>query len=47
MTNRIALGLALIIIAVFALDAFAFGGGLPVFLGRKLYALLDWLAFWR
>lgn len=47
MTNKIALGLGLIIIAVFALDAFAFGGTLPVFLGRKLYVLLDWLAFWR
>lgn len=47
MTNKIALGLALLLVAVFAVDAFAFGGGLPVFLGRKGIEFLDWLAFWR
>ena len=47
MTNKIAIGLALIVIAVFAADAFAFGGTLPVFLGKKLFVFLDWLAFWR
>jgi len=47
MTNKIAIGLGLLIFAVFAVDAYAFGGELPVFLGRKLYELLLWIAFWR
>lgn len=47
MTNRIALALALAILAVFVIDAVFFGGTLPVFLGRKFVAFLDWLAFWR
>ncbi len=47
MTNRIALFLALAVIAVFAVDAYAFGGNLPVFLGRKGLEFLEWIAFWR
>lgn len=47
MTNQIAIGLGLLVIAVFAIDAFAFDGELPVFLGRKLFEFLLWLAFWR
>jgi len=47
MTNRIAIGLALVIVAVFAVDALAFGGTLPVLLGRKGLELLEWIAFWR
>jgi hypothetical protein len=47
MTNQIAIGIVLLIIAVFAVDAYAFDGELPVFLGRKMFAFLDWLAFWR
>ncbi len=47
MTNRIAIGLALAIVAVFAVDALVFGGGLPVFLGRKGLELIEWIAFWR
>lgn len=47
MTNRIAIWLGLLIVAVFAVDAFAFDGTLPVFLGRKMFEFIDWLAFWR
>lgn len=47
MTNKLAIGLAIVIAGVFAVDALAYDGTLPVFLGRKLYELLDWLAFWR
>jgi hypothetical protein len=47
MTNKIALGLGLLIVAAFAVDAYAFGGEMPVFLGRKLFEFLEWLAFWR
>ncbi len=47
MTNRIALFLALAVIGVFAVDACAFDGNLPVFLGRKGLEFTEWLAFWR
>ncbi len=47
MTNRIAIALALVILALFAIDAYAFGGALPVFLGRKGLDFLEWIAFWR
>ena len=47
MTNRIAVWLALIVVAVLAVDGLAFGGHLPVFLGRKGLDLLEWVAFWR
>lgn len=47
MTNRIALVLALVVVAVFAVDAFAFEGALPVFLGRKGLEFIDWMAFWH
>lgn len=47
MTNKIAIGIGLVIVAVFAADAYAFGGTLPVFLGKKLVDLITWIAFWR
>ena len=47
MTNRIAIALAVVIAAVFAVDAVAFDGALPVFLGRKGLEFLEWIAFWR
>ncbi|SEW15480.1 hypothetical protein SAMN04488515_1310 [Cognatiyoonia koreensis] len=47
MTNTIALWLGAIIIAVFALDAFVFGWGLPVLIMRYLSDLIQWLAVWR
>jgi len=47
MTTKIAIGLVLVLIATFAIDAFAFGGTLPLFLGKKLFVFIDWLAFWR
>ncbi|MCI2398812.1 hypothetical protein [Aliiroseovarius subalbicans] len=47
MTNKIAIVLALIIIAVFLADRVLFGGGLPVFLGRKIVDLSEYIAFWR
>lgn len=46
MTNRIAIGLGLFIVALVALDAtLGLGGGL--FLARKFVDLLEWMAFWR
>jgi len=47
MTNKIALALGLLVVALFAADAFAGEGELSVFLGKKLFELLDWIAFWR
>ena len=47
MTNRIAIALALVVVAVFAVDAWALDGTLPVFLGRKGLEVLEWMAFWR
>ena len=47
MTNRIAIALGLFVVAVFAVDALAFDGGLPVFVGKKGLEFLDWIAFWR
>lgn len=47
MNNKAALTLAILIIAVFAADHFYFEANLPVFLGRKLVDLMDWLAIWR
>ena len=47
MTNKIALALALFILAAFALDYLVLGGTLPVFLGQKLADLIEYVAFWR
>jgi hypothetical protein len=46
MTNGIAIGLALAIVALFAASA-VMGWDLHIFLGRKLVDLIDWIAFWR
>ncbi|WP_164738276.1 hypothetical protein [Frigidibacter oleivorans] len=47
MTDRIALVLGILIALVFVIDALAFGGSLPLFLGRRLAGLIEYLAFWR
>ncbi|WP_170557496.1 hypothetical protein [Ruegeria atlantica] len=47
MTNQIAIWLALLILGMFIADYALFGTEHLVFLGKKLYAFLDWLAFWR
>ncbi len=47
MTNRIALMLGGFLLAAMALDIFLYGPGHMVFLGKKLFALIDWVAFWR
>ena len=47
MTNRIALFLGLAILAALVADQIWFGGTLPVFLGRKLLELSEYIAFWR
>lgn len=47
MTNKLAIVLALLVVAFFVTDAFAFDGAMGVFLGQKFFVFLDWLAFWR
>jgi len=47
MTNRLAIWIGLLILAAIALDSWVCGAEHLVFLGRKFFTLLDWLAFWR
>ncbi|MGH1369271.1 MAG: hypothetical protein ACRBCL_11710 [Maritimibacter sp.] len=47
MTNKIAIGLLVLIIAFILLDVVLWGGQSPLFLARKFFVFLDWIAFWR
>lgn len=47
MTTKIAIGLGLLIFALLAVDVALFGTNHLVFLGKKLFELIDWVAFWR
>lgn len=47
MTNSIALGLGLAIVALIAADLALYGSGHAIFLGKKLFELIEWIAFWR
>lgn len=46
MTNRVAIGLFLLILLLFGL-AYVFFEDPHIFLGRKLIDLIQWIAFWR
>ena len=47
MTNAVAFWLAALIVGFLALDLFVLGWEVPLFLGRKFLALLEYIAFWR
>ncbi|MEX5729425.1 hypothetical protein Ga0609869_002778 [Rhodovulum iodosum] len=47
MTNRIAAILLLIIAAALGLDILLQDGAGTLFLARKLFGLIEYLAFWR
>jgi hypothetical protein len=47
MTNTIAVVLALILIAAISIDVALYGSEHMVFLGKRLFELIDWIAFWR
>lgn len=47
MTNRIAIALALLILAGLVLDQVASSGAGAIFLARRFADLLEWVAFWR
>ncbi|WP_185956611.1 hypothetical protein [Ruegeria faecimaris] len=47
MTNQIAIWLGILILGCLLVDYAMFGSENLIFLGKKLYTFLDWLAFWR
>lgn len=47
MTNRIALGLGIVLAAAIALDLAANDGAALTFLARKFLRLVEWVTFWR
>jgi len=47
MTNKIAVCLALLIIAAFVIDYARYDWANTVFLMRKFTDLIEWMAFWR
>ena len=47
MTNRIAIALALILIAAIVVDVVFYGTDHLIFLGKKMMELMEWIAFWR
>ena len=47
MTNRIALVIAVVLLGLIVVDVLLFGTEHLVFLGKKMFELIEWLAFWR
>ncbi|ASP21562.1 hypothetical protein ANTHELSMS3_02908 [Antarctobacter heliothermus] len=47
MTNRLAIILGLILVGAVVADMSLTDGANLLFLGRKVFVLIDWLAFWR
>ena len=47
MTDRIALALGAVLLGLIALDVLANGGAALLFLLRKLFTFVEFLAFWR
>lgn len=47
MTHKIALVLGLTILVAIVIDIMLVGTSHMVFLGKRLFELIDWIAFWR
>ncbi len=47
MTNRIAFALGGVLLGLIVVDLLLFGSEHLVFLGKKMFELIDWMAFWR
>lgn len=47
MTDRIALVLGLVLVGLIAVDVFANDGAALLFLLRKVFVFIEFLAFWR
>lgn len=47
MTNRLALIMGGLILALLAVDLIVLGAANTVFLGKKMLDVIHWMAFWR
>jgi len=47
MTNKLALIIGFILVAVFVYDYVQYDLASTIFISRKLTALIEWMAFWR
>ena len=47
MTNLIAVILAVLLIAAAVIDVMFYGTEHLIFLGKKMFELIEWIAFWR
>jgi len=47
MTNKIAIWLGLLLTIAVLIDVSLWGSEHLIFLGKKFFELLDWVAFWR
>ncbi|WP_420002959.1 hypothetical protein [Arenibacterium sp. LLYu02] len=47
MTNRLALILGVLIVLTITVDVLVFGPVHMLFLAKKLFLLIEWMAFWR
>ena len=47
MTNSVAIVLGLIILGALGVDAMVFDWANSLFLARKFFDLIEWMAFWR
>ncbi len=47
MTNQIAFWLGLLIVAAIGIDMVLYGPEHMIFLGKKFWEFLEWIAFWR
>lgn len=47
MTNSIAFVLGLLIVGALAVDVWMYGSEHLIFLSKKLFDLIEWMAFWR
>jgi len=47
MTNKLALIIGILVVALFVTDDILYDRASTIFLLRKLAALIEWMAFWR
>ncbi|SOC14145.1 hypothetical protein SAMN05877809_10780 [Rhodobacter sp. JA431] len=47
MTNQIAIGLAVLVVLFFGVDAMMLHGSASLFLAKEMMKLTEWMAFWR
>ena len=47
MTNRIAIWIGVFVTVAFVIDVIFYGTEHLLFLGKQMFDLLEWMAFWR